>query len=100
MQRVMLEAMVVKMTRTVLDQMERSGHVIVPTKEIEDAQVKLAPCPHCGGPAVEQDGQPAVVFIGGPASTPNYFKVQCYKCNASVEQLTIEQVVSVWNKRS
>ncbi len=65
----------------------------------EELTLNLLPCPYCGGKPHEEDKKTPTVFLGGPAHTPGFFKVECYGCNARVERGTMEGVVAAWNKR-
>lgn len=67
--------------------------------KFEELTWRLLPCPYCGGKSHEEDQKTPTVFLGGPARTPGFFKVECYGCNASVERGTMEGVVAAWNKR-
>ena len=40
------------------------------------------------------------LFLGGPAYTPNFHKVECYACGARIEKSTLEGVLAAWNRRS
>lgn len=69
-------------------------------KEWDEIQGRLLPCPHCGSLSTDTEKKRAAVFFGGGPRIPKFYKVQCYRCNASVEQGSIEGAVLVWNTRA
>lgn len=64
--------------------------------KFEDIQQTLLPCPHCGGSSSDAH---RTVFMGGPAHTPDFHKVECYACGSRIERSTLEGAVAAWNKR-
>lgn len=93
------ENLVKAIAEMVIDELESIRSKFPDKEEFEKIQARLLPCPHCGSLAVDTHDEKAGVFFGGKARTPKYYKVECYGCNASVEQSSIEGVVKIWNSR-
>ena len=59
------------------------------------SDIKLLPCPFCGGEAIQEAGERAVWY-----DEYEYFEcVHCTNCKASVEAETVEEAVTKWNAR-
>ena len=59
------------------------------------SEIKLLPCPFCGGEAIQEAGERIVCY-----DEYEYFEcVHCTNCKASVEGETVEEAVNKWNTR-
>lgn len=59
------------------------------------SEIKLLPCPLCGGEAIQEAGERIVWY-----DEYEYFEcVHCTNCKASVEGETVEEAVTKWNTR-
>lgn len=58
---------------------------------------ELRNCPFCGGEAgLEQVSTNGIVMM--PIKT--WFRVRCWKCNASVERHVSVDAIKAWNRRA
>lgn len=95
-----MEPQIKELAKAILESALDELKKMPPIKEEADKiQAVLLPCPHCGSPSADTDEKKAAVFFGGKARTPKYYKIQCYRCNASVEQSSVEAVIKIWNAR-
>lgn len=58
-------------------------------------EIKLKPCPFCGGSDIN-----TCTTDFGDADGPLYVCVECYDCNASVYAEFEETAVAKWNRRA
>lgn len=94
------ENLVKAIAEMVIDELESIRSKAPDKEEIEKIQASLLPCPHCGSLAVNTNDKKAAVFFDGRARTPKYYKVECYRCNAYVEQSSVEAAIRIWNSRA
>lgn len=94
------EKLVKDITEMVIDELEKLRSAGPDKDETEEIQASLLPCPHCGALAIATSDKRAAVFFGGKSRTPKYYKIECYRCNAYVEQSSVVAVIKVWNSRT